>query len=52
MTGFYYLLQLGLKLFLLFVLSLYLVALLFKYLSIILEDVRENGRRHNDIEER
>jgi len=32
--------------------SLYFIALLFKYLSIILKDIKENGGKHGDTEEK
>ena len=43
---------LGLYQFLLLVLSLHFMALLFKHLSVILEDVGGNGGRHGDTEEK
>ena len=47
-----FLLQLGLKPLLLFVPSLYFTVLLFKHLSIVLEDIRKNRRRYDNTEKR
>ena len=50
--GLCYLFQTGLKLLLLFMSLLYLLMLLFKHLGIGLGNVRENRRKHDNIEER
>ena len=47
-TGFYCLFQVCQELLLLFIPLLHFVSLLFKYLSVILRNIRGNGRRHSD----
>jgi len=52
MTGLYCLFQAGQKPLLLFIPLLHFLLLLFKYLSIILENVGVGGRRHNNTKEK
>jgi len=51
-AGFCCLFQAGLELLLLFVLLLYFLALLFKHLSISLENIGKNEKRHDNTEEK
>ena len=51
-VGLYHLFQVGQEPLLLFVPPLYLSSLLFKYLSIVLGNIRENGGRYNNTEEK
>ena len=51
-TDLCYLFQLGLELLLLFMSLLHLLSLLFKHLSIVLGNIRENKEKHNNTEEK
>jgi len=52
MVSLHYLFQVGLEPLLLLALSLYFMALLFKYLGIVLRDIRRDRERHCSTEER
>jgi len=47
-----YFFQMSKKLLLLLISLLYFIVLLFKHLGVILRNVRENGGKHGDIEEK
>jgi len=51
-VGLCHLFQIDLEPFLLFMSSLYLTLLFFKYFGVILKNIKENGKRHDNIEER